>query len=170
MLTPKQQRFIAEYLVDLNGTQAAIRAGYSAKTARAIACENLKKPALAAKLRRHSVAKKIRTLTRKLNVWRALERVAYAEIDGIYDDQGRIKHPSEWPREAWDGIKDFEITETPGFDSKGRPCIHHKTKIKLSRDKVKALIYLDKKYAIEYPPEPPTSVIQYTDPRTGKPS
>lgn len=32
-LTPKQDRFIQEYLIDLNGTQAAIRAGYSAKTA-----------------------------------------------------------------------------------------------------------------------------------------
>jgi len=32
-VTPKQQRFVEEYLVDLNATQAAIRAGYSAKTA-----------------------------------------------------------------------------------------------------------------------------------------
>ena len=36
MLTPRQRRFVDEYLVDLNGTQAAIRAGYSAKTARQI--------------------------------------------------------------------------------------------------------------------------------------
>lgn len=33
LLTPKQRRFVAEYLIDLNGTQAAIRAGYSRKTA-----------------------------------------------------------------------------------------------------------------------------------------
>ena len=32
-ITPKQQRFCEEYVIDLNGTQAAIRAGYSAKTA-----------------------------------------------------------------------------------------------------------------------------------------
>ena len=43
-LTPKQQRFIEEYLIDLNATQAARRAGYSEKTARNIACENLAKP------------------------------------------------------------------------------------------------------------------------------
>jgi phage terminase small subunit len=43
-LTAKQQRFVEEYLVDLNATQAAIRAGYSEKTARAIGCENLTKP------------------------------------------------------------------------------------------------------------------------------
>jgi phage terminase small subunit len=45
-LTPKQQRFIQEYTVDLNGTQAAIRAGYSPKTARSIASENLQRPAV----------------------------------------------------------------------------------------------------------------------------
>ncbi len=43
-LTAKQQRFVDEYLIDLNATQAAIRAGYSKKTARAIAKENLTKP------------------------------------------------------------------------------------------------------------------------------
>lgn len=43
-MTEKQKRFCDEYLVDLNGTQAAIRAGYSEKTARTIAAENLTKP------------------------------------------------------------------------------------------------------------------------------
>ena len=42
-LTAKQQRFCDEYLIDLNATQAAIRAGYSKKTAYAIGIENLKK-------------------------------------------------------------------------------------------------------------------------------
>ncbi len=43
-MTAKQRRFCDEYLIDLNATQAAIRAGYSEKTARNIACENLAKP------------------------------------------------------------------------------------------------------------------------------
>ena len=43
-LTAKQQRFCDEYLIDMNITQAAIRAGYSKKTAYAIGQENLKKP------------------------------------------------------------------------------------------------------------------------------
>ncbi|MCM1513359.1 MAG: terminase small subunit [Oxalobacter formigenes] len=43
-LTSRQQRFVDEYLVDLNATQAAIRAGYSRKTANRIASENLSKP------------------------------------------------------------------------------------------------------------------------------
>lgn len=43
-MTAKQKRFCDEYLTDMNATQAAIRAGYSAKTAYAIGQENLKKP------------------------------------------------------------------------------------------------------------------------------
>ncbi|MDD2401682.1 MAG: terminase small subunit [Clostridia bacterium] len=43
-LTAKQQRFVDEYLIDLNATQAAIRAGYSTETAAVIGCENLIKP------------------------------------------------------------------------------------------------------------------------------
>lgn len=60
-LTPKQQKFVAEYLIDLNATQAAIRAGYSAKTARNIAQELLTKPHIQAELqkRREKVEKKL---------------------------------------------------------------------------------------------------------------
>ena len=46
-LTPKQARFVEEYLVDLNATQAAIRAGYSENTASEIGYENLRKPQIA---------------------------------------------------------------------------------------------------------------------------
>lgn len=46
-MTPKQQRFVEEYLIDLNATQAAIRAGYSADTARQMGSENLSKPDIA---------------------------------------------------------------------------------------------------------------------------
>lgn len=45
-MTPKQKRFCDEYLIDLNATQAAIRAGYSKRTAYSIGEENLKKPEL----------------------------------------------------------------------------------------------------------------------------
>ncbi len=47
-LTPKQQCFIDEYLIDLNASRAAIRAGYSKNSARQIGVENLSKPVIAA--------------------------------------------------------------------------------------------------------------------------
>lgn len=48
VITAKQKRFCDEYLIDMNATQAAIRAGYSKKTAGAIGSENLKKPEIRA--------------------------------------------------------------------------------------------------------------------------
>ena len=45
-MTAKQKRFCDEYLIDLNATQAAIRAGYSKKAAQAIGAENLTKPVI----------------------------------------------------------------------------------------------------------------------------
>ncbi len=50
-MTPKQQRFVDEYLVSLNASDAAIRAGYSAKTAYSIGQENLSKPEIAKAIR-----------------------------------------------------------------------------------------------------------------------
>lgn len=49
-LTPKQERFVAEYLIDLNATQAAVRAGYSTRTARQAGAENLSKPVISARI------------------------------------------------------------------------------------------------------------------------
>ena len=51
-LTPKQESFVAEYLLDGNGTRAALIAGYSPKTAYQIAHENLRKPEIVAAIRR----------------------------------------------------------------------------------------------------------------------
>lgn len=55
-LTDKQKRFIDEYLVDLNATQAAIRAGYSEKTARYQASQNLTKLNIQAEIKRRQEA------------------------------------------------------------------------------------------------------------------
>lgn len=51
-LTLKQRRFIEEYLIDFNATQAAIRAGYSEKTAYSVGHENLSKPEIKSEIDR----------------------------------------------------------------------------------------------------------------------
>ena len=51
MLNEKQKKFCEEYIIDFNGTQAAIRAGYSKKTAYSMASENLRKPEVQAYLK-----------------------------------------------------------------------------------------------------------------------
>ncbi len=60
-LSAKQRRFVEEYLVDLNATKAATRAGYSAKTARSIGCENLTKPNIEAAIAEAMAKRSART-------------------------------------------------------------------------------------------------------------
>ncbi len=75
-LTPKQARFVAEYLIDLNATQAAIRAGYSAKTAKVIGHENLTKPDVAKAVAAAQVRREEKTDVKSADVLREIERLA----------------------------------------------------------------------------------------------
>jgi len=78
-MTPKQRRFCDEYLIDLNATQAAIRAGYSEKTAGSTGCENLKKPEIAAYLRARMREKDARLIADQNEVMEYLTRVMRRE-------------------------------------------------------------------------------------------
>lgn len=60
-MEPRQERFVQEYLVDLNATQAAIRAGYSEKSARQMGAENLSKPAIQAAIAQAQQDRAVRT-------------------------------------------------------------------------------------------------------------
>lgn len=75
-LTPKQSLFVKEYLVDLNATQAAIRAGYSKKTAQAISTENLSKPLIAAEIHKAMEKRGHRTEITADRVLKEIERLA----------------------------------------------------------------------------------------------
>ena len=77
-LTEKQKRFVAEYLVDLNATQAAIRAGYKAKSAYSIGQENLKKPEIQSALRKAMKRRSERTELTQDMVLRELAAVGFA--------------------------------------------------------------------------------------------
>lgn len=78
-LTPKQERFVSEYLIDLNATQAAIRAGYSEKTARQAGSENLSKPDIA-----EAIAAKADKAAEKLDL--SAERV----LRGLFEEATRL--------------------------------------------------------------------------------
>ena len=80
-MTPKQQRFVDEYLIDLNATQAAIRAGYSARTAAETGHENLRKPQIAAAL---EAQMKVRSERLEIDADRVLQEIAkfaFAPVD-----------------------------------------------------------------------------------------
>jgi phage terminase small subunit len=99
MLTTKQQRFVDAYVANPNGARAAIQAGYSAKTARAIASENLRKPEIVAAIRKATKRQQARADARIEKVRAALAEIAFADIRGIFDETGQIREPSQWPDE-----------------------------------------------------------------------
>ena len=94
MLTAKQQRFVEAYAANLNGAQAAIRAGYSARTARVIASENLRKPEIAAAINKATERRQARENVRIEKVREELARIAFADATGIFDEVGQIREPS----------------------------------------------------------------------------
>lgn len=79
-LNPKQQRFVDEYLIDLNATQAAIRAGYSKKTAAQIGDENLRKPEISAAVQRAQAERSERTQITQDAVLKELARIGFSDI------------------------------------------------------------------------------------------
>ena len=76
-LPAKRQRFVEEYLIDLNATQAAIRAGYSAKTAGSIGEEILKKPEIQEAIQAAMKARSERTEITADRVLKELGRIAF---------------------------------------------------------------------------------------------
>lgn len=78
-MTAKQMRFCDEYLIDLNATQAAIRAGYSEKTARVIGQENLLKPAIKEYIEKRMAEKESELIADQNEVMRYLTAVMRRE-------------------------------------------------------------------------------------------
>lgn len=79
-LTPKQRAFVDEYLIDLNATQAAIRAGYSKKTAGVIGKENLQKPNLRAAIDERMKEKNSQKIAKQDEVLEFLTSVLRGEV------------------------------------------------------------------------------------------
>ena len=106
-LTPKQQRFVEEYLVDLNATQAAIRAGYSLKTAYRIGAENLRKPQIAAAIQSAMEKRSSRTAVSQDRVVLELARIAFIDPTKVINfSRGTIlDNLSEDDRAALSGVK-----------------------------------------------------------------
>lgn len=89
-LTPKQEAFCNEYMIDLNATQAAIRAGYSEDSAKQIASENLSKPDVSARIVELKIDRQGRTEITADYVLSSLKSVAERcmQAESPTDDDG----------------------------------------------------------------------------------
>ena len=89
-LTPKQMRFVDEWLIDFNGTQAAIRAGYSEKTAAATAARLLRNVNIQNEISRRQKDLQRRTEVTQERVVMELARVAFADATDFVQVETRI--------------------------------------------------------------------------------
>lgn len=124
-LTPREQRFVQEYAIDLNGTQAAIRAGYSPKTARSIASEILQRPAVKAATR-----KALRANESRLQMLTA--RAFYDPLDAI----------------KFDPELGLVVTPDPNIIQSVRRAMRRDPKTGLKRRIITSVIFVDRLRAI----------------------
>jgi phage terminase small subunit len=123
-LNARQQRFVDEYLIDLNATQAAIRAGYSKDTAAVIGAENLRKPNIAAIIaeRQSKIAQKSEiTQERVLNEYAKLGFLNMQDYIKVQSDGSAYIDLSRLTREQAAAIQEItvdEYTEGRGEDTR----------------------------------------------------
>ncbi|MGA1806733.1 terminase small subunit [Sphingobium sp. WW5] len=125
-MTPKQQRFVDEYLIDLNATKAAIRAGYSAKTANEQGARLLANVSVRNAV---SEAKAKRSKETGIDAAWVLSRLAaeaFADLADLYDEDGRVKPVKDWPLVWRQGLVAGIEVETIGEGA------GHVTKVKIS--------------------------------------
>jgi phage terminase small subunit len=118
-LTPKQQRFTEEYLLDLNATQAAIRAGYSPRTANEQAARLLANVSVSEVIRQAMEARSKRTQITADRVIEELRRIAFLDPRGFYNTDGSLKKVSDLTEDqaaALSGIESLEYFEGHGPD------------------------------------------------------
>ena len=116
-LTAKQEKFCNEYLIDLNATQAAIRAGYSHKTANRIAAENLSKPVIASYIQqqRQKTAEKAEITRDK--IVNEYAKLAFFDIRKVLTIDGGLKDTTEWDDDSAAAIAGLESFDEKEPDS-----------------------------------------------------
>lgn len=141
-LTAREMAFAQEYVIDLNATQAAIRAGYSAKSAANIGYENVRKPHIAAVIAELQIERNRQRKWDAEKIYDSLGDESDADVADLYDDRGCFKNVKEWPilfrRGLVVGVKTRELWEGAGAD---RERIGEVVEVKFTdRLKVKELL------------------------------
>ncbi|ELG7169914.1 terminase small subunit, partial [Pseudomonas aeruginosa] len=117
--TKKQRLFVDEYLIDLNATQAAIRAGYSTRRATEIGYQLLQRPEVAQAIQAAMAERSKRTEVEADYVIRRLREIDEMDVLDILEDDGSFRSIRDWPR-AWrqflSGIEIAELFEGRGDD------------------------------------------------------
>lgn len=133
-MTPREEAFVREYLVDLDQSKAAVRAGYSERSARELGHRLMKKPAIKREIAKAMAERAQRTNVTADRVLQEIARIAFADVRQLFRDDGSMKPPHELGPEAAAAVASFDVAEMGGDDA---PLVTTK-KAKL-HDKVAAL-------------------------------
>jgi phage terminase small subunit len=113
-LNPKQRRFIDQYLVDLNATQAAMRAGYSTETAHSQGSRLLKNVEIAAEIESARSRQSARTEITQDRVLTEIARLAFLDVRKLFDSGGRPKAIGELDDDTAAAISGIDVAQTKG--------------------------------------------------------
>jgi phage terminase small subunit len=125
MLTPKQSRFVEEYLVDLNGKQAAIRAGYSANTAEVQASRLLRIVKIQVALSAAMRARSRNTEVTPDRVLAELAKIGFANMRDYWPKEGETVDLHRLDQELTAALQEITIDET--IDPSG--VVHRHTRL-----------------------------------------
>lgn len=144
-LSAKQARFVEEYLLDLNATQAAIRAGYSRKTAEQQGPRLLGNVGVAAAIAAAQAARSKRTEITQDRVLAELAKIGFSDLRKTMTKGGSLMDPQAWDDETAGAIAAIEVVTRPSgdVDEDGNRAVEHVHKIK-AWDKLSALEKLGK--------------------------
>ena len=137
-LTPRQERFVQEYLIDLNATQAAIRAGYSKKTAEWIGPQQLTKSHVAQAVAQGMKARGERTAVTADRVLLEAARLALFDPRKLFNDDGSPKGITELDDDTAAAVAGIEVVEQFEGSGKDRVFVGYLKKYRIA-DKNSAL-------------------------------
>ncbi len=110
VLTAKQKLFVSEYLIDLNATQAAIRAGYAEKHAAVIGHENLRKPNIASAIHAAMGKREARTEITQDRVLAEYAKIAFLDPRQFFDAAGALIPVSKLPAEVAAALSGMDVS------------------------------------------------------------
>lgn len=142
-LTAKQQRFVEEYLIDLNATQAAIRCGYAEGTANREGSRQLSNVDIAAAIaeRTSKHAAKLDITAEK--VLAAISEIAFGDVRKMFTETGELRRPHEWDDETAAAVAGMDVVTV----SAGEGMVEHVAKIKRT-DRLRALDMLARHHSL----------------------
>ena|SRR5690349_988320 len=148
----RQEDFCLEYVKDPNPVRALRAAGYTPKsenTAASTASQLLKSPKVASRIAELTAKIEAKIIFDKVRILDELGRIALSDTRKLFDEEGKLKKPHEWPDDLAHAVAGIEVEELwkPNEDGPGKYHAGYVTKVKLW-DKNAALTNLAKHFKI----------------------